>query len=122
MQSKEEPDSAQVLSFSALRWELNMDDSDAHICRHMFSVRSLLNSFVYSQIIVPALCAEDCGPRGICHEGECLCEPGWGGPDCAAPACDPESCKVRLESLSSLSHESIIGPMPARKMSLSTWI
>eukprot|EP00529_Nitzschia_sp_RCC80_P026247 CAMPEP_0113475008 /NCGR_PEP_ID=MMETSP0014_2-20120614/18892_1 /TAXON_ID=2857 /ORGANISM="Nitzschia sp." /LENGTH=348 /DNA_ID=CAMNT_0000367901 /DNA_START=144 /DNA_END=1190 /DNA_ORIENTATION=+ /assembly_acc=CAM_ASM_000159 len=30
-------------------------------------------------------CPIDCGPNGVCHEGECLCNTGFAGADCSFP-------------------------------------
>ena len=38
----------------------------------------------------PSMCLGGCSQRGICWEGRCFCDPGWGGDDCAIEqACKP---------------------------------
>ena len=43
-----------------------------------------------------ATCVGDCSGHGTCAEGECVCQPGYGGPDCASlppsPGAPPAAC------------------------------
>ena len=31
-------------------------------------------------------CPAGCNSQGYCHDGTCVCYPGWTGPDCTTPA------------------------------------
>jgi len=47
--------------------------------------------FTGHDCLQPVSCRTDCGPHGSCGEdGECICEPGWAGPDCAGRL--PHAC------------------------------
>ncbi|XP_041330147.1 tenascin-X-like, partial [Pyrgilauda ruficollis] len=37
----------------------------------------------------PPACPRGCSDQGRCERGRCRCFPGFGGPDCATPACAP---------------------------------
>ena len=39
-----------------------------------------------------ALCPQNCSGNGVCLDGKCLCNKGFGGPDCAQKECVPANC------------------------------
>ncbi|XP_066538637.1 N-acetylglucosamine-1-phosphodiester alpha-N-acetylglucosaminidase [Hoplias malabaricus] len=36
--------------------------------------------------------SEDCSQHGTCVDGQCVCQPGWTGPNCANLTCQPPAC------------------------------
>ena len=40
-------------------------------------------------------CPAGCNSQGYCHDGVCVCYPGWTGPDCTTPAQCPHQCNMQ---------------------------
>ena len=40
-------------------------------------------------------CPSGCNSQGYCHDGVCVCYPGWTGPDCTTPAQCPHQCNMQ---------------------------
>ena len=40
-------------------------------------------------------CPAGCNSQGYCHDGVCVCYPGWTGPDCTTPAQCLHQCNMQ---------------------------
>ena len=46
--------------------------------------------------LVPELaCPAGCNSQGYCHDGVCVCYPGWTGPDCSTESQCPHQCNLQ---------------------------
>lgn len=79
--------SSRDIDSQAMQPELHPNNLEAERHDHGATPTSLRFKAVAEQ-----LCVSNCSSHGICAHGQCFCDPGFQGDDCASPVLCPGSC------------------------------
>ncbi|XP_075345479.1 multiple epidermal growth factor-like domains protein 8 isoform X1 [Mycteria americana] len=81
------PRSPLLASLSGSTLPAPLEATSGKMLLHLFSDANY-NLLGFNATYSVSLCPRGCSGRGDCDpQGQCQCQPGWGGPDCARPHC-----------------------------------